>query len=410
MNTTSVLTLAAVVAMSAAACSNGDSEMTETKAAKSVTEEVVAEPIEGENPFFAESALYFKLPPFDQIRDEHFAPAFERGMAEQIAAIDSIANNDEAPTFENTLVAMERTGRLLDRVSTVFFALASADTNDAIEQLRSELAPKLSAHSDTILLNSRLFERIKAVSEQRENLGLDPESYRLVDETYKNFVRAGATLLEEDKQRLKEMNAELAALRTKFSQNVLKEVNAKAIVVESAEELAGLTENQIAAAAEAAKSRDLEGKFVLPLLNTSGQPVLSSLENRALRERIHKTSLSRGSSGGEFDNREIMTQVAEIRAERARLMGYENHAAYSLENQTARTAEAVNERLATLAPAAVANAKREAADLQAMINAEGEDFQLASWDWDFYAEKVRADRYDFDESQLKPYFEMNNVL
>ena len=411
MKIRSTLTLAVVMALTATACSETESEVaTMETVAEANNEEVAAVTTVSENPFFTESTLYFRLPPFDQIEDSHYAPAFERGMEEQMAEINVIANDPEAPTFDNTLVAMERSGQMLSRVANVFFSMASADTNDTIEELRSEIAPKLSAHNDAILLNSLLFERIKALHEQRDNMELDPESYRLIDETYKNFVRAGALLSDEEKETLKAMNAELASLQTRFSQNVLNEVNANAIVVDSAEELAGFSEIEVAAASEAAKARDLENKYVMPLLNTSGQPALSSLENRALRERIHKTSLSRGMSGGEFDNREILTKVVKIRAERAQLLGYANHAAYSLEEQTARTTSAVNERLSTLAPPAVANAKREAADLQAMINAEGGDFELASWDWDFYTEKVRQARYEFDESQLKPYLEMNNVL
>jgi len=411
MNIRSTLTLAVVMALTATACSKTDSEPAAMKTvADTNKEEVTAVTTVSENPFFTESTLYFRLPPFDQIEDSHYAPAFELGMEEHMAEINAIANDPEAPTFDNTLVAMERSGQMLNRVESVFFSMASADTNDTIEELRSEMAPKLSAHKDAILLNSLLFERIGALYEQRDSMELDPESYRLIDETYKDFVRAGALLSDDGKETLKAMNAELASLQTQFSQNVLNEVNANAIVVDSAEELAGFSENQVAAAAEAAKARKLEGKYVIPLLNTSGQPALSSLENRALRERIHQTSLSRGMSGDEFDNRETLTRVAEIRAERAQLLGYDNHADYSLEKQTAGTTSAVNERLATLAPLAVANAKREAADLQAMIDAEGGDFELASWDWDFYSEKVRKERYDFDESQLKPYLEMNNVL
>ncbi len=411
MKIRSTLTLAAVLALTATACSKSDSELATTgTVAETNNEEVAVVTSTSENPFFTQSTLYFRLPPFDQIEDSHYAPAFELGMEEQMAEINVITNDPEAPTFDNTLVAMERSGQMLNRVASVFFSMASADTNDTIEELRSEMAPKLSAHNDAILMNSLLFERVNALYEQRDSMELDPESYRLIDETYKNFVRAGALLSDEEKETLKAMNAELASLQTQFSQNVLNEVNANAIVVDSAEELTGFSESQIAAAAEAAKARDLEGKYVIPLLNTSGQPALSSLENRALRERIHKTSLSRGLSGGEFDNREALTRIVKIRAERAQLLGYENHAAYSLEDQTARTTAAVNERLATLAPPAVANAKREAADLQAMIDAEDGDFELASWDWAFYTEKVRKDRYDFDESQLKPYLEMNNVL
>ena len=364
----------------------------------------------GTNPFYQESTLYFKYPPFDKIKNAHYAPAFGKGMAEQLVEIEAIADQSGAPTFENTIVAMEKSGQLLDRVATVFYSLASAHTNDSLELVRSEMAPKLSAHSDQILLNSKLFERIKTLYDQKTSLGLDAEAVRLVEETYKDFIRAGANLSADDKNRLKALNAELATQQTTFSQNVLKEVNNLAVVVDSREELTGLSEAMIEAAAKEAESRDLAGKYVITLQNTSGQPPLSSLENRALRERIHKVSLSRGSRGGEFDNRETFTKVVQLRAKRARLLGYENHATYILENQTAQTTDAVNKRLADLAPASVRNANREVTDLQTMIDAEGGSFMLASWDWDFYTEKVRQERYKFDESQLKPYFELDNIL
>ena len=362
------------------------------------------------NPFYDESTLYFKLPPFDQIKDTDYAPAFERGIAEQQAEIEAIANQADAPTLENTLIAMERSGQILQRVSTVFFGMTSAHTNDSLEAIRSDMAPKLSAHRDQILLNSKLFERVQTLYEQRNNLDIDAESRRLIERNYSDFVRAGAQLSDAQKEHLKALNSELAELQTTFSQNVLKEVNALAVVVDTREELAGLSGNAIAAAAEEANSRGLEGKYVLTLRNTSGQPPQSSLENRALRERIHKISLSRGSRGGEFDNRAVLTKVIKLRAERAQLLGYPNHAAYRLEDQTARTTEAVNQRLADLAPAAVANAQREAKDMQEMITADGHNFELAAWDWAYYAEKVRTARYDYDESQLRPYFEMDNVL
>jgi peptidyl-dipeptidase Dcp len=349
-------------------------------------------------------------PQFDKIENAHFMPAFERGMEEHLAEIDAIANQADAPTLDNTLIPMERSGQTLNRVARVFFSLTSAHTNDEIEEIRSEMAPRLSAHTDQILLNSKLFERIQALYEQRDSLELDPESFRLVEENYKDFIRAGAQLSEAEKEQLKAINSELATLQTSFSQNVLNEVNASAVVVDTREELAGLSDSMIDAAAKAATEADMEGKYLIALLNTSQQPPLASLENRALRQRIMEASLARGSRGGEFDNREILTRVAKLRAERALLMGYPNHAAYGLENQTARTTAAVNERLASLAPAAAANAVREAADMQAIIDAEGGDFQLQSWDWDFYAEKVRKQRYDFDASQLRPYFEFDNVL
>ena len=363
-----------------------------------------------QNPFYTESSLYMKYPDFDEIKNENYTPAFEKGMADHMAEIDAIAERADSPTLENTIIAMEKSGALLDRVATVFFALISANTNDEMEKIRSEMAPKLSAHSDQILLNGKLFHRVKTIYEQRDQLGLDAESKRLVEKYYTDFIRSGANLSNEEKESLKKINGEIAVLQTTFSQNVLKEVNALAVVVDSKNELDGLSDAAIEAAANEAKSRELDGKYVLTLRNTSGQPPMASLTNRALRERIHKTSLSRGSRGGDFDNRDILANVIKLRAERAQLMGYNNHAAYSLENQTAQTPKAVNERLSSLAPKAVANANKEATDLQKMIDAEDGSFKLASWDWDFYTEKVRADRYNFDASQLKPYFEMDNVL
>ena len=363
-----------------------------------------------QNPFYTESSLYMKYPEFDKIKNKHYTPAFEKGMAGHMAEIDAIAERADSPTLENTIISMEKSGALLDRVATVFFALTSANTNDEMEKIRSEMAPKLSAHSDQILLNGKLFHRVKTIYEQRDQLGLDAESKRLVEKYYTDFIRSGANLSSEEKESLKKINGEMAVLQTTFSQNVLKEVNALAVVVDSKDELDGLSDAAIEAAANEAKSRELDGKYVLTLRNTSGQPPMASLTNRALRERIHKTSLSRGSRGSDFDNRDILANVIKLRAERAQLMGYDNHAAYSLENQTAQTPKAVNERLSSLAPKAVANANKEATDLQKMIDAEDGSFKLASWDWDFYTEKVRADRYNFDASQLKPYFEMDNVL
>ncbi|MDP6534861.1 MAG: M3 family metallopeptidase [Gammaproteobacteria bacterium] len=362
------------------------------------------------NPFFAESQLYLNYPPFDQIENAHYLPAFLRGMAEQSAEIEAIAQQSEPATFTNTIVAMELSGQLLNRTANVFFAMSSAHTNDEIRALEQQLAPQLAAHDDSIMLNRELFGRISRLYEQREELALDAQSIRLLEEYYSDFVRAGAALSVDQQQRMKELNAQIATLQTRYSQQILSEMNELAILVDSREELTGLDESLVAAAEAEADERGLQGRFVIPLLNTSGQPALASLQNRAVRERMHNTSLSRGNRGGEFDNRGLLVDILRLRAERAQLLGFENHAHYILEDRTAQTVAAVNGRLAELTPPAVANARREAADLQQMIYDEGADFDLAAWDWDFYTEKVRAARYEFDESQLRPYFELNNVL
>ncbi|NOT89480.1 MAG: M3 family metallopeptidase [Lysobacter sp.] len=372
-------------------------------------------PAAQDNPFFAESTLPLKYPTFDKIKDSDFGPAFDRGMADQLKEVEAIASNAEPATFDNTIVALEKSGQVLGRAATVFFNLTGADTNDTREKLQGDYAAKLSAHSDAISLNPKLFARIKSLHDQRQSLGLNAEGVRLIERYYTDFVRAGANLTEAQKARIKDINSELATLGTKFNQNVLAEVNASAVVVDTKAELAGLSDGQIAAAAEAAKTRKLEGKYVIALLNTTGQPTLTQLENRALRERVYKASIGRGSHGGEFDNTAIVSQVLKLRAERAKIMGYPNHAAYVLEDETARNPQAVNAMMAKLAPPAVTNAKREAVDMQAVIDAEQKakgqpSFKLEPWDWAFYAEKVRQARYNFDESQLKPYFEMKNVL
>ena len=373
-----------------------------------VTEEMST--MSEENPFFTESTLPYQLPPFDKIEAAHFLPAFERGMVEHLSEIDEIATDSSAPTVENTLVPLERSGVLLNRVASTFFNLATADTNEALDEIRSEIAPKLAAHSDQILLNDALFARVRTLHEQREEMSPGTEVRRLIEQHYIDFVRAGAMLSDTDKTRMQEINAELATLQAAFGQNVLAEGNASAVVVDSREELSGLADGAVAAAADAATARDLDGKYLVSLLNTSGQPVLSSLENRALRERVMVDSLARGSQGGEYDYREIITSIARLRAERAAMLGFPNHAAYVLEEQTAQTVDAVNDRLTSLVPPAVANANREADDLQAMAQAEQANFELEAWDWSFYTEKVRAERFNFDASELRPYFEIENVI
>ena len=362
------------------------------------------------NPFYEESPLYLNYPRFDRIQDAHYLPAFERGMEEELEEIEAIVNQPDQPSFDNTILALELTGQLLDRVARVFYAISSAHTNDEIRALEQQLAPRLAGHEDNILLNPDLFERVGIIYEQRDDLALEPESMRLLEKYYTEFVRGGAALSVPEQQHMKELNAEIASFETLYSQNILSEVNDLAVIVDTEEELTGLDQALITAAREEAAARDLDGKYVLPLLNTSSQPALASLQNRALREIIHSISLSRGSRGGDFDNTEVLSDVLRLRAERAQLLGYDNHAHFILEDRTAQTVAAVNNRLAELTTPALANVNREAVDLQQMIYDDGQDFELASWDWDFYTEKLRLARYDFDAKELRPYFELNNVL
>jgi len=362
------------------------------------------------NPFAKPSTLQYGYPAFDKIKNEHFAPAFAEGMREQAAEIVKIADNKAAPSFENTIVAMERSGQLLGRVRTVFYTLTGSYTNDTLQALDKDLAPKFAAHGDAIRLNPKLFARIKTLHDKRDALGLDAESTFLLERYYKDFVRAGANLSDADKAKLKGYNAKLAALQTQFSQNVLKEVNASAFVVDTRAELAGLPEKAIEAAAVEAKKRGLDGKFVIPVVNTTQQAPLAVLSNRSTREKLLTTSMIRGARGGEFDNRDVVLQLATLRAERAELLGYDSYAAYSLEDQTAKDTASVNKLLGDLTAPAVRNAKKEAAEIQQVIDAEKGGFQLAAYDWSMYSDKVRTAKYAFDANQLKPYFEFNNVL
>jgi len=371
--------------------------------------ELISTP-EETNPFYEESPLYLNYPRFDRIQDAHYLPAFERGMEEELEEIEAIVNQPDQPSFDNTILALELTGQLLDRVARVFYAISSAHTNDEIRALEQQLAPRLAGHEDNILLNPDLFERVGIIYEQRDDLALEPESMRLLEKYYTEFVRGGAALSVPEQQHMKKLNAEIASFETLYSQNILSEVNDLAVIVDTEEELTGLDQALITAAREEAAARDLDGKYVLPLLNTSSQPALASLQNRALREIIHSISLSRGSRGGDFDNTEVLSDVLRLRAERAQLLGYDNHAHFILEDRTAQTVAAVNNRLAELTAPALANVNREAVDLQQMIYDDGQDFELASWDWDFYTEKLRLARYDFDAKELRPYFELNNVL
>jgi len=396
----------------AADSSAAEQASTVTESAEPAVEaETVTTADDDSNPFYQASTLPFEYPHFDRIEDKHFVPAMERGMAEHLEQVELIADSAAPATFDNTIVAMERSGELLARVGAVFFSLAGADTNETRQAIQREMSPKLSAHRDAIQLNPKLFARVDDLYQRQDALGLDAVQIRLLEQYHRDFVRAGAKLSDEQKTRLREINGELARLDTEFSQNVLKEVNDSAIVVDTAEELAGLSDNEIKAAADEAISRDMEGKYVLTLMNFSSQPQLAALKNRAVREKLMRASLVRGGRGNEFDNREIVSTVFKLRAEKANMLGYATHADYVLEETTAKTVAAVQEMLGKLAPVAAANARKEGVVLQAKIDeVEAQPFELQSWDWPYYTEQVRQEKYDFDESQIKPYFELDSVL
>jgi len=361
------------------------------------------------NPFFAPSTLPFQAPPFDKIKDEDFQPAIEAGMAQQQAEIRAIADNPDAPTFDNTIVALEKSGQLLARVSEVFDGVTGANTNDTLQKVRTIEAPKLAAQQDFIYLNAKLFARVAAIYKQRDTLKLDPESMRLLEYDYKKFVHAGTNLSEADKTELKKLNEEESSLSDTFLNKLLAATKEGAFVTADKTALAGFSEARLAAAAEAAKSRKIEG-FVIPLQNTTQQPDLVSLTNRGTRQTIFERSWNRTERGNANDTRDTIARLAQLRAQKAKLLGFSNFAAWQLEDQMAKTLQAALQFMDAIVPAATAQAAREAKDNQAVIDAQKGGFQLQSWDWDFYAEQVRKARYDLDDAQVKPYFELNNVL
>ncbi|MBV9774807.1 MAG: peptidyl-dipeptidase Dcp [Gemmatimonadetes bacterium] len=362
------------------------------------------------NPFFTVSTLPYQAPPFDRIRDADYQPALEEGMRRERAEIDAIAARTDTPTFDNTILAMERSGRLLNRVSTAFGAMTQANTDSTLQRVQREEAPRLAAHNDATYLNDRLFRRVKSVYDRRASLGLDADQKALVERYYRTFVRAGAQLSEADKARLRALNQEESRLNTSFRSKLLAATSAAALVVDDPAQLAGLGEGDVAAAAEAARQRGMPGKWVLPLQNTTQQPAQASLRDRALRERLFRASTGRAERGDSNDTRGVILRLAEVRAERAKLLGFRTYADYRLSDQMAKTPEAAIGLLTGLVPAATAKARGEAADMQAMIDAQGGGFKLEPWDWQYYAEQVRKARYDLDESQIKPYFELDRVL
>ena len=361
------------------------------------------------NPFYAPSTLPFRAPPFDKIKDEDYQPAIEAGMVEQISEIEAIADNSAAPTLENTLVAMEKTGRLLDRAQAAFGAASEANTNPVLQKVRSEEAPRLAAHYDAIYLNSKLFARVAAVYKQRDSIKLDPESRRLLEVTYDYFLQSGANLSETDKIQLKKLNSEISTLSNDFSTKLLAATKDGAYATTDKSALAGLSDSQIAAAAQAAQGRKQSG-YVLPLQNTTQQPELASLSVWATREAVFEKSWNRTERGDANDTLDVISRLAQLRAQRAELLGYPNHAAWKLRDQMAKTPEAAMKFMDALVPSATAKAASEARDIQDVIDAQKGGFTLQPWDWDFYSEQVRKAKYDVNEAEVKPYFELNNVL
>ncbi|MFN0054870.1 MAG: M3 family metallopeptidase [Planctomycetales bacterium] len=364
-----------------------------------------------DNPFAAPSSLPFHAPAFDTIRSEHFLPTFLFGMKQQLAEMQAIASQSAAPTFENTIEPMERSGALLTRVDNVFSNLTSADKTKALQNIETELAPLRAAHSDNILLNRPLFQRVEKVWQKKASLRLTEEQAEVLKQRYESFLRAGARLSDPDQGRIRSLNEQLSKLETKFEENLLAIAKERAIVVDTAEELDGLSSAEIAAAAEAAKANGHDGKYLLQISNTTRVPVLPSLNNRTLRQRVWEASAHRGlGRDGGIDNRGLVLEIAQLRAERAKILGYENHAAYKLQNQMAKTPAAARKLLTDLVPGVLERVQQEARDLEAMIKGSGASHPLAPWDWEYYSEKVRKARFAVDEAALRPYFELDSVL
>jgi peptidyl-dipeptidase Dcp len=364
---------------------------------------------QSQNPFLTEWDTPFGTPPFNEIRNEHFMPAFREAMSVHNSEIEDIVNNPDGPTFKNTIEAFEKSGKLLDTVDRVFSCLNGADTNPELQSISEEVEPLLTKHNDNILLNPDLFARVKTIYEKRENLGLNEEENILLENTYKDFVRSGADLNENDKAALRAVNEELSTLYVKFRKNQLNQTNAVALVIENESDLAGLSDDLITAAAETAKSRGMEGKWVITLQKPSFEPFLQYSEKRQLREKVYKGYINRGNKGDEYDNKAIVSRIAALRVKRSRLLGYKTHADYILERNMAKNPGNVYRFLNDLWKPALERAKTEAVEMQAIIDREGGNFKLAGWDWWYYAEKLKKEKYELDDAMLRPYFKMENV-
>ena len=361
------------------------------------------------NPFLAEYTTPFEVPPFDQITLEDYKPAFLQGMEEQKKEIEAIVNQSEEPNFENTILALDQSGRLLSKVSSVFFGQNSANTSDEMQALSRELSPLLSKHGDAISLNPALFARVKKVYENQDKLNLNKEQKKLLEETYKDFVRGGANLPADKQEQLRKLNSEISMLQLTFGQNMLKETNAFQLVIEKKEDLSGLPESLIANAAIAAKEAGMEGKWLFTLHNPSVMPFLQYADNRALREKIFKGYINRGNNGNDADNNKVVRDLITKRLEKAKLMGYEDYASFVLEDRMAKTSKNVYDLLDEVWTPALAKAKEELADINAEIKKEGGNFEAEGWDWRYYFEKAKKAKFDLDENQLRPYLKLDNV-
>jgi peptidyl-dipeptidase Dcp len=361
------------------------------------------------NPFFEPYNTPFEVPPFDKIKNEHFAPAIREGIKQQQAEIDAIVNNAEAPTFANTIEAMENSGDLLARVSTVFYNLNSANTNDSIQAIAKELAPEISKHGDNISLNEKLFAKVKVIWDGKDQLGLNPEQQKLLEKTYKSFVRNGANLNEADKEKLREINSKLSVLSLQFGQNILAETNAFKLFIDTESDLAGLPQELRDAAFQDAETAGEENKWLFTLQNPSVMPFLQYADNRELRKQIWEAYQIRGNQGNDKDNKTILIEMANLRQQKAQLLGYKTHADYVLEESMAKNADNVYKLLNQLWTPALAKAKQERDEMQVLAKTEGADFKIEPWDWRYYEEKLRKQKFDLDEQQVKPYFSLQNV-
>ena len=362
------------------------------------------------NPFLNDYETPFKIPPFEEIEFAHYEPAFDIGMKEHLKEIEEIANNQQEPTFENTIEAMERSGETLDKVANVFFNLLGSNTNDDMDALAMKISPKLSAHNDSILLNKELFKRIKELFDNKGSFNLTTEQNRLLEETHKRFIRSGANLDNQSMERLTQINSSLSSLSVQFDQNVLKETNSYSMVIENEEDLDGLPAEEIRQASLLADSEGQSGKWVFKPTRVSMYPFLTYSTQRDLREELYNSYIQRGDNDNEYDNKEIIAEMISLRKEKASMMGFDSHSDYVLDNTMAKTPENVNKLLQTIWKPGVEKAKGEVEEMQKLISDEGGNFELAAWDWWHYSEKLRQEKFDFKEEEVKPYFSEDKVL